>query len=208
MTLEAIQEMKQAHRVLADFSYRVPDGSARLRRPDPLRQRRHRLYRVPPRHRGDEAHLRRRQGVRAVAVVARGDAGDAVERSRERDRDRVRPHRRHDALSRHRQVAGGRHLAADPHRRGQQRGRLLRPAAEVRRLGRAGNPGQGGRGRDRLHRRRHRPRDHRGGAAGGDQHLAAVRPAHGDVCQRRGRSAQRVGGVGRRRAASTPASAA
>ena len=159
-------------------------GSAGLRQSNPLRQSSHGLHRIPSRHRGDETHLHRRQGVRAVATVARSDAADAVERSRERARDRVRPHRRHVALSRHRQIAGGRHLPADPHRRGQQRGRLLRSAAEVRRFRRAGNPGQGGCRRDRLHRRRHGSRDRRRGAAGADQQLAAVRSTHGDVRQR------------------------
>ena len=170
MTLETVQEMKAAHRTLAEFSYPVPKV--------------HRGYagqtlyvnvatgQIEARPVTEEMkrHLRRRQGVRPVAAVARGDRRDAVERPRERDRHRLRPHRRHHALPRHRQVAGRHHLAADPHRRGQQRRRLLRPAAQVRRLGRARGPGQGRRGCHRLHRRRHGPRDHRRGAAGSGRH--------------------------------------
>ena len=91
---------------------------------------------------------------------------DELERPGERDRHQPRAARREHPLPRLGQVAGRHPLAPDRHPDRQQRRRLLRPAPQVLRLRRAGDPGQGRPRRHRLHRRPEEGYHDRGGARG------------------------------------------
>ena len=95
-------------------------------------------------------------------------ADDEVERPRERDHHQPRPAGRQHPVPRLRQVARRHPLAADRHPDRLQRRRLLRPAAEVLRLRRAGDPGQGGAATSSSSSTARRATiTHRGGARGG-----------------------------------------
>ena len=76
-----------------------------------------------------------------------------VERPRERHLHRLRPPRRHAYLSRLRQEHRHLHLRHHRFRDGFQRGRLLRSLPQVLRVRCPGDPGQGERSDDHLHRR-------------------------------------------------------
>ena len=94
-------------------------------------------------HRADEGGVRRRPWLRPLVPLERHQADDEVERPGERHHHQPGPAGGEHGLRRVGQVAGGDPLAADRDPDRQQRGRVLRAAAEVLRLRRPRDPGQG-----------------------------------------------------------------
>ena len=161
LTLESVQEMKLAHRVLAEFSYAVP--------------------KVQRGYAGQTlyvnlstGHIEARPVTDEMKRIFVGGKGFGLWRLWHA----VSGDTQWDDPENEIVIASGpiggttlypgtgkslvvTHLPAHAHRRRQQRRRLLRPAAQVRRLGCAGSAGQGRPRRGHRHRRRQRPGDHR-----------------------------------------------
>ena len=144
-----LQEMKAAHRVLASLDY--PPGE--VERGYANRTLHVDLERLADRDpAGDAVHegpLHRRQGLRPLPDVAGDPRADRLGRPGNGIYFSAGPLGGTPVLPGLGQDPGHRHLAARPARDRLQRRRLLRPAAQVRRLRRARGARQGGTSRDR-----------------------------------------------------------